>query len=116
MRIGELSQRTGASIRSLRYYEQLGLIAASRSGSGQRHFAEAAVERVVLVRQLLAAGLGTTAIADVLPCMAEPAAQTSSLTARLIEERDRLSGEIAQRELARAALERIIAAAPPLGH
>ncbi|MGH3121741.1 MAG: MerR family DNA-binding transcriptional regulator, partial [Streptosporangiaceae bacterium] len=34
MRIGELASKTGASVRSLRYYEQQGLLAAERSPSG----------------------------------------------------------------------------------
>ncbi|HJB63379.1 MAG TPA: MerR family transcriptional regulator [Candidatus Microbacterium pullistercoris] len=112
MRIGELSRRTGASVRSLRYYEDCGLIEARRSASGQRHYDESAVERVALVRQLLTAGLGTTAIADVLPCMAQPESQTSKLTERLIAERDRIDDEIAQRVTTRAALDEIIGAAP----
>lgn len=112
MRIGELSRRTGASARSLRYYEECELIDARRSASGQRHYDDEAVDRVILIRRLLTAGLGTAAIADVLPCMAEPASQTSLLTARLIAERDRLSDEIAQRVAARDALGRLISASP----
>ncbi len=114
MRVGELSRRTGASIRSLRYYEECGLLASDRSASGQRHYSEAAVDRVELIRQLLAAGLGTTAIADVLPCMADPATQTSLVTARLIAERDRLDDEIGQRVVTRDALSRIISTTPEL--
>lgn len=112
MRVGELSRRTGASVRSLRYYEECGLIGADRSSSGQRHFEESVVGRVLLIRQLLAAGLGTATIADVLPCMADPSSQTTRLTSRLVEERDRLSDEIAQRIATRDALERLIEAAP----
>lgn len=113
VRIGELSARSGASVRSLRYYEECGLIAAERTASGQRQFREETVERVRLVRQLLAAGLGTTAIADVLPCLADPAAQTSALTHRLVEERDRLDAEIADRVAMRTALDDVIRWAPP---
>jgi DNA-binding transcriptional MerR regulator len=114
VRVGELAQRTGASIRSLRYYEQCGLIAATRSSGGQRQFPDGTTERVEIIRRLLAAGLGTAAIADVLPCLADPAARTARLTHRLVEERDRLDAEIAQRVATRDALDRIIATAPPL--
>lgn len=114
MRIGELADRTGTSVRSLRYYEECGLLAPRRSGSGQRHYDETAVHRVEVIRQLLAAGLGTSAIDDVLPCMADPASQTSLLTERLIAERDRLTHEIAQRVATRDALNEIIRVAPPL--
>lgn len=112
MRVGELSHRTGASVRSLRYYEERGLIEAARSASGQRLYDASVVDRVALIRQLLTAGLGTAAIAEVLPCMAQPASQTSLLTARLIAERDRITDEITQRLAARDALEQLIATAP----
>ena len=112
MRIGELAQRTGASVRSLRYYDDRGLLSPARSETGQRHFDESDVARVMLVRQLLAAGLGTAAIFDVLPCMVEPAIQTSYLTARLVQERERLTEEIDQRVATARALSRIIEAAP----
>ena len=114
MRVGELARLTGTSIRSLRYYEDRGLLSPARSTTGQRHYADSDPERVTLIRQLLAAGLGTAAIRDVLPCMAEPAAQTSSLTARLVQERDRITREIEQRRQTRRVLTRIIRAAPPL--
>ncbi len=114
MKIGELANATGASVRSIRYYESLGLIAAHRTGGGQRAFAVPDVERVRVIRQLLAVGLGTRAIADVLPCMTDPASQTSSLTARLVQERARLHDEVVERLAMIEALDAIIVAAPPL--
>ena len=41
MRIGELSERTGASTRSLRYYERKGIISGERLENGYRDFDEA---------------------------------------------------------------------------
>ncbi|GAA4766856.1 MerR family transcriptional regulator [Microbacterium gilvum] len=114
MRVGDLSRRTGASVRSLRYYEQRGLIDATRTASGQRRYESSVIDRVLLIRQLLDAGLGTAAIADVLPCMAHPESQTAQLTRRLIVERDRLTDEIAQRVATRDALGQLIDAAPSL--
>lgn len=115
MRIGELSASTGVSVRSLRYYEERGLLGAQRSPSGQRHYPQTAVERVETITQLLTAGLSTETIADVLPCVVDPAAQTSRLTERLIGERERLEREIEARVRTRDALERLIRAAPPIG-
>ncbi|WP_394613550.1 MerR family transcriptional regulator [Lentzea sp. JNUCC 0626] len=69
MRIGELAERTGVSVRALRYYEEQGLLAAERSGSGQRRYAENAVDRVKLIQQLYAAGITSAAILEMLPCM-----------------------------------------------
>ena len=72
MRIGELSARTGASPRSLRYYEQQGLLVSARSPSGQRCYDEDHVRRVVLVQAFLAAGMSSRTIARMVPCMTEP--------------------------------------------
>ncbi|MEU7261480.1 MerR family DNA-binding transcriptional regulator [Streptomyces rimosus] len=38
MQIGELAQRTGASRRSIRYYEQQGLLEAQRTGRRWRTY------------------------------------------------------------------------------
>lgn len=72
MRIGELSQRTGVSPRSLRYYEAQGLLTSSRSDAGQRHYSDAEVQRVSLIRQLFSAGMSSRVIATVLPCVETP--------------------------------------------
>ncbi|MFD2357417.1 MerR family transcriptional regulator [Nonomuraea ferruginea] len=56
MRIGELARRTGVSTRSLRYYEQHGLLRAHRSANGYRHYAEADVRLVSEIRALLSVG------------------------------------------------------------
>ncbi|USX48957.1 MerR family transcriptional regulator [Lentzea sp. HUAS12] len=69
MRIGELAERTGVSVRALRYYEEQGLLAAQRSESGQRHYEEHAIGRVRLIQQLYAAGISSASILEMLPCV-----------------------------------------------
>ena len=64
--IGELSARTGVSARSLRYYEEQGLLAPDRTAAGHRRFDAEAVDRVLLVQRLFAAGLSSTEIAPLL--------------------------------------------------
>ncbi len=66
--IGELSARTGASQRSLRYYEAQGLLCADRGANGYRRYDDGAVRTVHQIRALLAAGLSTDVIRTVLPC------------------------------------------------
>ncbi len=67
MRIGELAQRTGASVRSLRHYERAGLVDARRDENGYRVFDARAVECVRRVRGLLDAGF---TIPEILPLSA----------------------------------------------
>ncbi len=64
MRIGELARRTGISPRSLRYYEEQGLLAPSRSANGYREYDDLAVTRAVNIRNLLDVGLTTEDIRD----------------------------------------------------
>lgn len=68
MLIGELSERTGASIRSLRYYEKKGLISGERLENDYRDFDEAQVERVRAVQFYLGLGLSTESIEGVINC------------------------------------------------
>ncbi|MEV0180842.1 MerR family transcriptional regulator [Streptomyces sp. NPDC050625] len=72
MRIGELSRRTGVSPRALRYYEEQGLLAPQRRPSGYREYEERDVTTVRRVQVLLSAGLGTAAIAEIVPCVEDP--------------------------------------------
>lgn len=68
MQIGELARRTGSSTRSLRYYERQGLLSATRGGNGYRSFDDSAIDTVLRIRALLAAGLSTDVIRRILPC------------------------------------------------
>lgn len=69
MRIGEVAERAGVSVRALRYYEEQRLLPADRSAGGQRQYPDSAVERVRLIQQLYAAGLASATVREVLPCV-----------------------------------------------
>ena len=110
VRIGELSTRTGASARSLRYYEEQGLLTSVRSTGAQRHYRDADVERVRLLQRLYAAGLSSRTIAALLPCVDAPSTDASDdAYARLVEERDRLDAHIVELVQTRDSLDAVIA-------
>ncbi|WP_265443119.1 MerR family transcriptional regulator [Flexivirga meconopsidis] len=91
MRIGELAHASGVSARSLRYYEEQGLIGSERTPGGWRDFEPDTVERVVLIQHLLAAGLCTVTIGELLPCLEAPAHErTGAMEELLRQEVDRL--------------------------
>ncbi|MFK7691850.1 MerR family transcriptional regulator [Paenibacillus sp. HJGM_3] len=69
MRIGELAQATGVSIRSLRYYEQQGLLSSSREPNGYRTYSPFAVEQVRTIQLYIQLGLSTDEIAGFLQCV-----------------------------------------------
>jgi DNA-binding transcriptional MerR regulator len=116
VRIGELSRRTGVHERLLRYYEEQNLLRPRRRSSGYREYDEADVVTVRRIRGLLAAGLNTAAIATVLPCLRDEEEHLvptcPDLLADLARERDRITQAITDLQTSRAALDRVIAAAP----
>lgn len=116
MRIGELARRTGVSERSLRYYEQRGLLAASRGPGGQRVYTEDAVDRVIRVQELFAAGMNSAKIARLLPCLRDADGgpsqiATPQLARDLAEERERIDGMVADLIRSRDVLDEVIEAA-----
>src|SRR5947209_12525997 len=109
VRIGELAGRTGVSVRSLRYYEQQGLLTSTRSPSGQRHYTAAEIERVGFIQRMFAAGLSSRTIAELLPCVDAPGEDTSQAAEeRMLRERDRLTGHIAELIRTRHSLDQLI--------
>jgi DNA-binding transcriptional MerR regulator len=68
MKIGELSHRTGVSIRMLRYYEAEGLLSPIRTKAGYRTYASSDVDVVERIRLLGSAGMTLPTIREFLPC------------------------------------------------
>ncbi|MFG1901141.1 MerR family transcriptional regulator [Micromonospora carbonacea] len=111
MRIGELAARTGVSVRSLRYYEEQGLLTSLRSPRGHRRYDEGQVERIRLIQRLFSAGLSSRTIVDLLPCVESPSPDTSEAALeRMGQERDRLDQHIEELIRTRAVLDELIAA------
>ncbi|MEN3582684.1 MerR family transcriptional regulator [Streptomyces sp. ZYX-F-203] len=53
MRIGEVAERTGLSLRTIRHYEDVGLVTPStRSKGGFRLYTEVDVERLMVIRRM----------------------------------------------------------------
>ncbi|GAA0396182.1 MerR family transcriptional regulator [Streptomyces luteireticuli] len=116
MKIGELSRRTGVHERLLRYYEAQGLLTPERRPSGYREYAEADVQAVRRIRSLLAAGLTTATIAQILPCLRDEddrlVPTCPDLLTDLFRERERITRAITDLQTSRSALDAVIAAAP----
>jgi DNA-binding transcriptional MerR regulator len=114
LRIGELADRTGVSPRSLRYYEEQGLLVSMRSAGGHRTYPETAVDRVIRIQELYAAGLNSAKISEILPCMRDadggPNEQaTPRLVQELLSERQRIDRQIAEMERTCCVLDDVIA-------
>lgn len=94
MRIGELADASGVSTRSLRYYEEHGLIRSERTPGGWRDFDSSMIERVVMIQHLFAAGLSSVTINELLPCLEAPPEERTGVMERLLaQEVERLEAK-----------------------
>ena len=67
MRIGEIANRSGVTVDTVRFYERLGVLAsAEREPSGYRDYAPETVERIGLTRELQAIGFTLNEVIDAL--------------------------------------------------
>jgi DNA-binding transcriptional MerR regulator len=73
MTIGEVSRRSGFTIRTLRFYERRGLCAPSaRRPSGYRLYGEVDLHRLAFIRQAKALGLTLAAIRQLVAAADQP--------------------------------------------
>ncbi|MFI9321714.1 MerR family transcriptional regulator [Kitasatospora aureofaciens] len=118
MRIGELARRTGVTPRALRYYEEQGLLTPERRPSGYREYGDRDVDAVHGIRTLLAAGLNSAAIAEILPGLPLPGQRQAGPTCPellegLARERARITRQMDELAAARAILDAIMGAEAP---
>ncbi|PWG61133.1 MerR family transcriptional regulator [Spiribacter halobius] len=107
MRIGELSRRTGVSVRMLRYYEARGLLQPQRRASGYREYSPADERTVRRIRALSAAGLKLETIVEILPCIKGEAIEfepCDKLKKRLRDEADAIAQQIDSLQASHALL------------
>ncbi|WP_418275703.1 MerR family transcriptional regulator [Isoptericola jiangsuensis] len=65
--IGAVAERTGLSLRTLRHYDEVGLLPPSaRSEGGFRLYTESDVERLLLIRRMKPLGFSLDEMADLL--------------------------------------------------
>jgi DNA-binding transcriptional MerR regulator len=110
MKIGVLAGRSGLPVKTLRYYEELGLLPAiGRSEGGFRLFAEASLRRLEFIRRLKTLGLsleeiqGCLAVHDAgeLPC--------GDIEIQLGRQIERIDGQIKELRQLRKELQGLLA-------
>ncbi|PKQ18521.1 MAG: heavy metal-responsive transcriptional regulator [Actinobacteria bacterium HGW-Actinobacteria-8] len=111
MRIGELAQQTGLTTKTLRYYEQIGLMQEpDRHANGYRDYGDDAIERLRFIRDSQAAGLTLAETGEILGMKAageSTCAHTRDLLARHLADVDaQIDRLLATRTELRAMAER----------
>lgn len=110
MRIGEVSRRSGVSARSLRYYEQLGLISSERESNGYRRYDDVAVERAIVIQLLFGMDFPREIVTSVLACTGDaPAEAHDALADQLTRVREDLSARIATLTATRRSIDEFLA-------
>jgi len=110
MQIGEVAARTELSLRSLRHWEEVGLLTPSgRTDGGFRLYTEEDVDKILVIRRMKPLGFSLEAMRAVMVDIevlrsSDPAADRAGSQRRL----DAVRGEARER---RAALERQLAMA-----
>ena len=106
MRIGEVATRTELSLRSLRHWEEVGLLKPSgRSDGGFRLYTEDDVDKILVIRRMKPLGFSLEEMKAVLvdiEILREPSAVASDLAAA----RERLAAVRAEAGVRREKLER----------
>jgi len=94
--IGAASRATGLTVKSIRFYEEAGLIPSpKRSNSGYRHFSAEDVRRLRLLRQMRRLDLP---LAEIKPVVAKAlSADCATFAGELVALFDRQRGEIDRR-------------------
>jgi DNA-binding transcriptional MerR regulator len=102
--IGELSQRTGASVRSIRHYDEHGLLASVRASNGYRMFPDKAVTQVKQIQRMIATGFTIDDILGFPDCMlliegARSCDQITDVQRQRLEAIDRQIADLERRRL-----------------
>ena len=81
--IGELARRSGAAASALRFYEDQGLLASTRTTGGQRQFPKDVLRRVAFIRAAQTVGLSLEQIKAALATLPEQRTPTKADWQRL---------------------------------
>ncbi|VWC39336.1 MerR family transcriptional regulator [Burkholderia arboris] len=116
--IGELAQLTGASVRSIRHYDEHGLLASVRAANGYRMFPDKVVTQVKQIQRMIATGFTIDDIRGFPDCMLliDGARSCDQITDVQRERLEAIDRQIADLEKRRARLVKTLqdGAVPPL--
>jgi DNA-binding transcriptional MerR regulator len=104
MHIGELAERTGLSLRTIRHYDDVGLLpATARTDGGFRVYSEDDFERLTVIKQMKPLGFSLEEMAEILDIFSsqgEPAeheqAKLAGFLGKAVAERTKMVRNLAQ--------------------
>jgi len=112
MRVGEVAERAGVNVETLRYYERRGLLPApARTPSGHRRYDEETVRFLGAIKEAQAVGFTLAEIADYLRAARRSSAPSEALRVRMAAKIDQIDGRIAALQRMREELARVVGCA-----
>jgi MerR family redox-sensitive transcriptional activator SoxR len=107
--VGEIARRSGFAESAVRYYEGLGLLAATRTSGGQRRFARSTLRRLAFIRAARNIGLSLDEVSAALASLPAKRTPTRSDWTKLSRGwRQRLDDQIEALEALRDGLDSCI--------
>ncbi len=106
MRIGEVARRAGVSVKTIRYYERVGILApATREPNGYRTYEPEALDRLAFTRAAQAVGLTLGEIREAIAFRERGVPPCAHVLALIEHKATELTQRIADLEALRADLE-----------
>lgn len=109
-KIGSVATSSGLSVKTIRYYEEIGLLskAVERSSAGYRLFPEAVFNRLAFIKRAQALGLSLNEIKDILQVRDRGELPCLEAKQHLMAKVEAISGQIAALETLKGELQGIL--------
>lgn len=108
MNIGEVSSQSGLPAKTIRYYEDIGLIKPSRSQNGYRAFRETDLHKLTFLSRSRALGFTIEDCRTLLALYEDSERESAAVKSLAIEHLDVINQKIAQLEAMRATLSHLV--------
>jgi redox-sensitive transcriptional activator SoxR len=112
VRVGEIAERAGVNVETLRYYERRGLLPApDRTPSGHRRYDEDTVRFLRAIKEAQAVGFTLAEISEYLRAARRSSSPSEALRVRMATKIDEIDGRIAALRHMRDELARVVGCA-----
>ena len=110
LKIGDVAARSGLSVKTVRYYEEIGLLAPTveRSDSGYRLFAPSVINRLAFVKRAQSLGLSLSEIRDILNISYRGEIHCDEVKQHLAMKVDEINQQIKALEILKSELQQLL--------
>jgi len=108
MNIGEAAKATGLPVKTIRYYEDIGLVGATRSGNGYRRFGDQEVHKLRFVQRARSLGFGVEECRALLSLYEDDARESAEVKAIALKHLAEIDSKLAELQGLRHALAHLI--------